>query len=69
MRIRSIALGIMTALVVILSGCSAEPTPSKVERACIGHGGVYHVEHHEQFEENIVYVFVCEDKTVQVVTP
>jgi hypothetical protein len=55
----------------VLTGCGTEePSTEKLNAACVGHGGVYHVERHERGEsETYMYLFVCEDKTVQRVYP
>jgi len=56
---------------IVLSGCDGpeEPSQAALNAACANHGGVYHVERHEEGEESYMYLLVCEDKTIQRVYP
>ena len=67
-----IAAIVTTALgLIVLTGCSPEEqSQAKINQACVRHGGVYHVERHEKNnEDGFMYLFMCEDKTIQRVYP
>ena len=68
-RIAALILAVLG--IGILAGCGPEePSQTRLNQACVGHGGVYHVERHERSdEESYMYLFLCQDKTVVKVNP